>query len=393
MRSKPMRIDPFTLFRRPALLALLLSLSGAAIYPQTANAALDLLKVPSRPSALAAKGMMLAIARAGERLVAAGERGLIVYSDDQGKTWQQGSVPVSVTLTALYFVSPKTGWAAGHDGVILATGDGGQTWSKQFDGNAANTLVSGDLEAQVKQARAALDQADAKSREVAQTTLDALQASLDDVKAGAEFGPSRPLLGLWFGDASEGLAVGSFGQIFRTGDGGKTWESWSGRISNPDGFHYNNIVRFADGSLMIAGEAGKLRRSRDNGARWETLDTGYAGHLYGVLGLPGSPVLIAYGFGGNVLRSADDGKSWTPLPKLSDKPIIGGTLLPDGAVLLLTRDRRLLISRDQGQSFVRSDATPGRPVAALLPTPLTGQALAVAGIGGASLIPLATPAR
>lgn len=91
------------------------------------------------PKALGAA--MLTVVRAGARLVAAGERGTVLWSDDQGKTWQQAEVPVQATLTALRFVDDRTGWAVGHMGVVLRSDDGGQTWVKQLDGVQAARLV------------------------------------------------------------------------------------------------------------------------------------------------------------------------------------------------------------------------------------------------------------
>ena len=51
---------------------------------------------PSAPSfayqaRLAAKAPLLAIAQAGTRLVAVGDYGVIVLSDDQGRTWRQAT--------------------------------------------------------------------------------------------------------------------------------------------------------------------------------------------------------------------------------------------------------------------------------------------------------------
>lgn len=375
-----------------ALIGALLLGASSLLASAPASAALDLLKTPAKVSALAARGTMLALAQAGERLVAAGERGLIIYSDDRGASWRQASVPVSVTLTTLTFVTPEAGWAGGHDGVILATSDGGKSWHKQFDGNDANRLVIADQQAQLERQQAMLAQAKPADQQAAQERLDALQFALEDVQAGAEFGPSRPILGLYFQDASNGLAVGAFGQLFHTADGGKSWASWGSRINNPDGFHYNSIARLADGSLMIAGEAGKLRRSRDDGQSWETLETGYRGHLYGTLALPGTRVLLAYGFGGNVLRSEDDGQSWSALPRQVNKSLVGGAVLSDGRVVLLASNRQLLIGQDQGRSFTLAPGAPGRPVSALLPSP-QGAAFAVAGAGGVVLLPLDSSSR
>src|SRR5262245_27135909 len=67
--------------------------------------------VPPMQSPLASSAPLNAVALAGPRLVAAGLRGNILFSDDQGATWQQASVPSSSDLTALYFVSPEQGWA------------------------------------------------------------------------------------------------------------------------------------------------------------------------------------------------------------------------------------------------------------------------------------------
>lgn len=386
MLSIPMRNFFDSTLRRPLRAALFMGVAAIAVLPTPAAAAMDLLAQPAFQSGRAAKSMLLTIARAGERLVAAGERGVIVYSDDQGASWTQANVPVSVTLTTLCFVSRDTGWAAGHDGVILKTADGGKTWHKQFDGNRANTLVLAGLQARVKEAQSALEAAPEKSRATAATTLEALQNSVQDAKASTSFGPSMPLFGLWFRDATEGLVIGAFGQFIHTRDGGKTWESWGGRIANPEGLHFNSVAQLANGNLVITGEAGKLRRSRDEGVTWETLDTGYPGHLYGTLALPDSTVLLTYGFSGNVYKSSDDGRTWKPLPKLTNKPIVAGMTLPNGSILLVTGDGRVLTSRDQGGTFVLSTTPSGSPVAAVLPQLLPNNKLLLVGTGGSRLV-------
>src|SRR4051812_6883490 len=103
--------------------------SRAAVTPAPAA-----LTQPSILSAKASGAAMLALAQAGARLVAVGERGIVLLSDDNGKSWRQVATPVQVSLAAVQFVNEQSGWAVGHLGVVLHTADGGQTWRKQFDG-------------------------------------------------------------------------------------------------------------------------------------------------------------------------------------------------------------------------------------------------------------------
>lgn len=363
------------------------------LFPLQTNAASDLLDIPARESRLASKSMLLAVANAGKRVVAVGERGIIICSDDEGKTWIQAKVPVSVTLTTVTFFSPKIGWAAGHDGLILSTVDGGISWQKRLDGIAGNNLIVADLSAKVNAAQEAVKNASINTKAAAMAELDAWQAALDDAKAGAEFGPSRPIFGLSFRNASEGLAIGAFGQLFQTIDSGKTWQSIGSRIANTEGLHYNAILRLADGILFISGEGGNLRRSKDDGNTWETLNTGYQGHLYGTLILPGGKSILTFGFAGNALRSDDDGKTWKALPRLTNKTLIGGVVLPDETVVLLANDRSQLLSYDQGRTFVLVKSQQGRPISATLPALLDGRDIFVAGIGGVSRVTIENTSR
>ena len=66
--------------------------------------------------------------------MAAGWRGLIALSDDEGRSWRQAEVPVREDLTALSFPTPAHGWAVGNEGVLLETTDGGAHWAKRLDG-------------------------------------------------------------------------------------------------------------------------------------------------------------------------------------------------------------------------------------------------------------------
>ena len=51
--------------------------------------------------------ILLDVAMAGKRIVAVGERGVVLLSDDNGKTWTSVRAPVTRTLTAVTFFDDK----------------------------------------------------------------------------------------------------------------------------------------------------------------------------------------------------------------------------------------------------------------------------------------------
>lgn len=138
--------------------------------------------------------------------MAVGERGHAIYSTDGGVTWQQGAVPVSTTLTSVFFVDEQYGWAVGHGGVILSTSDGGRQWVKQFDGNLANQMVIQAAESRVKRIESELDAAADDDKGDIEAALEEAQFALEDAKTDAATGPSKPL---WM----SGLRIG-------------TWDLW-----------------------------------------------------------------------------------------------------------------------------------------------------------------------
>src|SRR5471032_3677773 len=232
-------------WRGTALLVAALSLSGLAALPASAYAAAPATAdtVYSIESSKAIKSLLLDVVHAGKRLVAVGDRGHILFSDDQGATWTQAKVPTRQLLTAVFFVDEKHGWAVGHDAQILASADGGATWTQQYQ----------------------------------------------DLKREA------PLLDVWFNDAEHGLAVGAYGALIETTDGGKTWADVSDRLDNEDQFHLNAIASIKDAGLFIVGEQGSMFRSSDDGQTWEKLEGPYQGSLFGVISTAQPHTLLAYG--------------------------------------------------------------------------------------------------
>lgn len=335
------------------------AVSGSA--PEHATTAPAALRQPALITPKALHAAMLAVASAGQRLVAAGERGTILYSDDAGKTWRQAAVPVSVSLTALQFVDDKNGWAVGHQGVVLYSGDGGATWRKQLDGIQAAALVLADASASYGPDRA---------KEVAQA-----QHLVDD-------GPDKPLLDLYFDNAKTGYVIGAYNLMFRTADGGATWQPWQGRVANPKGLHLYGM-RGAAGAIYLAGEQGLLLRSMDNGNSFNALPTPYKGSYFGVL-TTRSGALLAYGLRGNAFRSADRGASWTQVTTGVQASLAAGTVMADGAVVLVSQGGDVLTSRDDGLTFAAQAGT-ALPLAAVAQA--GDGALVVAGLRGLRRLP------
>lgn len=292
----------------------------------TANAQWqDPLVTPSFKTQRAHESLLLDVARADTRLVAVGNYGNIIYSDDNGISWIQADVPVSITLTSVYFVSGNIGWAAGHDGIILKTTNGGQSWQKQFDGYRANQEIVDSVTRSYKKAEEALAAAEQSGNGSAianaEEALEALEFKLEDASYDLETGSTKPFLDLWFYDANQGFAVGAYGMLFQTQDGGKHWQNISGRLYNPENFHLNGISFVGGNALVVTGEHGLIMRSDDFGQNWHGLDSPYDGSLFG-LAAQGDNQLL-YGLRGHVFHTVDGGLNWSELKADSKQTLIG----------------------------------------------------------------------
>jgi photosystem II stability/assembly factor-like uncharacterized protein len=290
----------------------------------------DILDVPAVQSERAASYVLTAVAAAGKRLVAVGERSVILLSDDHGRNWRQAKlVPTSVTLTNVNFVSDKTGWAVGHGGAVLKTIDGGETWTRQFDGKQA---------AQIE--LAAADAAANKGAAETRRQSDAHHL----VKEGAD----KPFLDVHFFDEQHGMVVGAYGLIFATHDGGNTWQSLIGEVDNQKGRHLYHITALGQ-DVLLTGEQGIVYRGPQTGQHFTTMVSPYVGTLFGAIATP--DMILLYGLRGNAFRSTDQGANWTKVEFGQPVTIAAGTHLQDGRLAVVDETGRVFLSNDGGATF------------------------------------------
>ncbi|HEY4344896.1 MAG TPA: YCF48-related protein [Parvibaculum sp.] len=253
----------------------------------------------SSPSALASHDLVLSATMAGKRLVAVGQFGHVIYSDDGGESWVQAkSVPTQVTLTSVYFVNDKIGFAGGHDSTVIRTDDGGVNW----------TLAYHNAESQ------------------------------------------SPIMSVWFENENHGFAMGAFSFVIETQDGGKNWTQRSLVAGSQEDSHLNKVFATKQGTVLVAAEFGKVYRSTDQGKTFTEINTGYEGSFWGGMSLKDGSALI-YGMRGNVYRTTDDGVTWAKIDSGTDKSVGGGVELDNGTIVLVGLQGYVGYSTDNGLHF------------------------------------------
>ncbi|WP_019029063.1 WD40/YVTN/BNR-like repeat-containing protein [Colwellia piezophila] len=304
---------------------------------------------PATKSALAAKSLLLDIAKISkDKVVAVGQHGHILLSSD-GESWQQANVPVQATLTSVYFLNDRLGWAVGHDATILHSQDGGLNWHVQ--------LYLPELE--------------------------------------------KPLLGIHFKNELEGIAVGAYGQFFRSNDGGKSWQSEFHqeflladdvdyindlKAEDEEAYldeiafilpHFNGLVQ--DGrSLFLMGETGLLAKSNDFGKSWQKFNSFYQGSFFSVARTQNGKLLVV-GLRGHVFRGINNGQQWQEVPTGTTALLNDIVFADDGRIFILGNNGMLLISDDDGETFTQRTQHDGKPLIAGLW--FKGKLLAVSDVG------------
>jgi photosystem II stability/assembly factor-like uncharacterized protein len=277
---------------------------------------------------LATTTLMLDIERIGDRMVAVGDRGHVLISDDEGRTWEQQRTPTRSLLTGAYFLTRELGWVVGHDAVILRTEDGGESWCRVH--------WAPELE--------------------------------------------RPLFDVWFEDERNGFAVGAYGYFLRSRDGGLSWheeslelrsvegeaddpetedegyggdpddepawdDEWAEEEGEAGDLHLNRIIPNSDDRLYIVAEAGIVFRSDDRGWTWTMLDPPYDGSFFGGLSLDDGS-FTGFGLRGNMFRTWDGGASWRKVRLPVDSSLFGAARLADGGLLVVGTAGVTLVSRE-----------------------------------------------
>lgn len=332
------------------LLASVLSAQPAHEMPRPAD------RVP-----LATQALVLDMVQTPRNWVAVGERGHVLLSLD-GIHWEQAQfVPAQATLTRVRYADERL-WAVGHDSTILHSYDYGQTWTLQH------------------------------------------------------FEPSweKPLLDVHFFDRNDGLAIGAFGLMLRTSDGGRNWNEldmadlvvseaidWEALAGGSDDMedldgewrhdewiedeldddddlfnedwdedddfgvdqgcyqfmecHLNAFLDLGDGRQMIVAERGFGFRSVDNGETWESFMFPYQGSMFGVLAA-GAGRIVAFGLRGFVQVSDNFGDDWEVLDFGLRSTLKGGVVLDEMRVLLVgSGSTRLTLEVATGSADVRED--------------------------------------
>jgi photosystem II stability/assembly factor-like uncharacterized protein len=197
------------------------------------------------------------------------------------------------------------------------------------------------------------------------------------------------LFGTKFVDPQEGWAVGGFGSIFRTDDGGLTWvpqvskttemlydvdfvdddrgwvvgrsgtilhtedggRTWTAQASGVGVEKHLFAVDFADAQHgVVVGDWGVVLTTRDGGGTWENHSLEHDVILNDVSMIDANTGYVA-GEVGTVLRTTDGGRTWTPLQTGVDKTLFGIDFDDAQRGWVVGIDALILQTEDGGQTW------------------------------------------
>ncbi|WP_417285303.1 WD40/YVTN/BNR-like repeat-containing protein [Comamonas sp.] len=257
---------------------------------------------PLAPTTLGAEHTQFnTLAMAGDRLVAAGALGEILYTDDRGAHWQAAKLNQdrqALLVNMAFAPDKKTGFAVGHEGWILRTKDGGSTWEEM-----------------------------AFSKE-----------------------NGEPLMSIARLPSGDWITVGAFGRALVSKDNGQSWQALTLPAEVEDK-HMNRIASSDDGkNWLIVGERGLVLQSKDSGESWQTEPAFYKGSFYNAMPTRNGGWLV-YGMRGNVFLQAEAGAPWTRSSVPAPVSFFGHTLDKDSNIVLVGQGGMLGISKDGGKTF------------------------------------------
>lgn len=281
----------------------------------------------------------------------AGAGGVVLKTTDGGLSWGQQTSGTAQTISAIVFANSSTGWIVGSSGLIMKTTDGGGSASfppsllfpanrvtglsriLQLRWNAVSEAQSYRVQVSTSSSFSSIvtDQSGVSVRlldfsnlmentiyywrvkaEYAQTSSDwsAVWCFATGSTAGWNIqitGTKNALGGVYFVNERVGWAVGEYGTIIKTTDGGMNWNAQSSSLT----YSFFGSVQFRDTlkGWLLAERSNIILKTTNGGTSWERSDAPYS-ELYTLYFVDDQNGWAA-GLNGTIVKTTNGGSSWT----------------------------------------------------------------------------------
>jgi photosystem II stability/assembly factor-like uncharacterized protein len=233
---------------------------------------------------------------------AAGLSGTILKTTNSGLNWIVLNTGSTVTLRSVYFFNSSTGLVCGYSGTILKTTNGGDNWNVINSGTTSHLLGMSFYNDTVGICAG-------NSGTILYTTNGGINWLVGTQGYMVTFHSAYMV------NASTGYCVG-VNTIFapfvaKTVNGGANWAYSTFYLNNNEGTLRDLYFFDSENGIAVSNlwnGPGAVSKTTNGGANWSTQI--YSSALYGV-DFPVPTTGYAVGFSGYILKSTDNGNSWS----------------------------------------------------------------------------------
>jgi photosystem II stability/assembly factor-like uncharacterized protein len=264
-------------------------------------------------------------------------------------------------LNAVHFVDSKRGWAAGDGGLVLRTDDSGRSWTRQTVSarESINDIYFRDKE----------DGYLLSGNQILVTEDGGATWRVAGRFPASSFGGAEPeLYSVRFTSKKKGWVVGSLSRresvvdslVLYTEDAGTAWN----RRPVPTKDELIHLDFDGEKRGWVVGAGGTILHTRDGGETWVRQNPPTQATLYHV-DFDNSRRGWAVGERGTILRTADGGETWTAVPPPVRTTLLSVKFADDDNGWIVGRGGVILRSEDGGQTWVRQESNTRQNIYAL----------------------------
>lgn len=251
----------------------------------------------------------------------------VLQTNDGGKTWTPMVNQAEQKIKYVYFINEKTGWALNLTQDILATSDGGTTWSitrtagkSKIKYNYKNTTAPTELPDPINKIKFVNEKTGwawgggKKDSAVEQEGIFLCTSDSGKTWERVEYPFASELKTLFFLNEKFGWASDTKSGVYKTLDGGKTWQKQPDDMTRPS---INGIFFISEKKGTIVGDS-YIGLTEDGGNTWKPIkvkDT-YLNDVYWI----DENNAWAVGDKGKLMVSQNGGQRWEHIKPLLDEP-------------------------------------------------------------------------